>query len=90
MPILEGKRIWIECVKGKTLSGNPLNEDNLNRGVLVSWRGRPYFTGNRYHDHVELFQGTQLVRSVSIKNVCILFCIRPMERRKNGQVDSHL
>jgi hypothetical protein len=55
--------------KGKDWDGEPLNEDTLNAGVLVCFKGVVYSTGNRYHGWVELYQDKKLIWTVMYKAI---------------------
>jgi hypothetical protein len=45
------------------------DEDDLDGGVTVYYRGRKYKTGNRRGFFVELYRGKKYVKTVSIRYV---------------------
>jgi len=45
------------------------NENDIESGVRVKWKGDKYVTGNRRHKLVELYDGQTFVRSVKISNI---------------------
>lgn len=45
------------------------NEEDLNAGVVVFWKGKKYSTGNRYKDQVELYYNGDFCRTVKIEEV---------------------
>lgn len=47
------------------------NEEDIDGGVAVKWRGKIYTTGNRRHELVELCAGSprKFVRTVRISEI---------------------
>lgn len=45
------------------------NEDDLDAGVVVFYKDKPYITGNRYHDEVELYYCGKFITTTKIKEV---------------------
>ncbi len=45
------------------------NEDDLDAGCCVIWKGKEYITRNRYHTQVELYSNSSFVRTVPIQEI---------------------
>ena len=45
------------------------NENDLDGGEIVIWRGKEYITGNRRHSKVELYKEKKFIRIVNIESV---------------------
>ncbi len=45
------------------------NENDLDGGEIVIWRGKEYITGNRRNTKVELYKEKKFIRIVNIESV---------------------
>lgn len=57
--------------KGKHFNGKPLSEQNVLGGQQILYKDKLYYTGNRKHNLVELWQDGKLFKTVNLKK-CIL------------------